>query len=80
MSNVSQFIYVGDLTEQEEKKTEGYKVTVESSLKNLARLNVESLKPNSDDVLNSQGVDLSASECRAIANMLITCALVLEAE
>ena len=80
MSNSTQFIYTGDLNEQEDKKLEGYKVTAESSLKGLARLNIECLKPNSDDTLNSQGVDLTASECRAIANMLITCAVVLESD
>ena len=78
MSMITQFIYVGDIQEQEEKKEAGYKVTAEDSMKNLARLNIECLKTNSDDVLNSQGVYLTASECRAVANMLNTCAIVLE--
>ncbi|HAS2609604.1 TPA: hypothetical protein P7L42_003364 [Vibrio cholerae] len=73
MSIISQFIYVGDLDAQEANNLEGYKVTAESSLKGHARL-------NSDDIINSQGVDLTASECRAIANMLISCAIVLESE
>ncbi|EGR0524968.1 TPA: hypothetical protein I6W77_003123 [Vibrio cholerae] len=80
MSIISQFIYVGDLDAQEANNLEGYKVTAESSLKGHARLNIEILKPNSDDIINSQGVDLTASECRAIANMLISCAIVLESE
>ncbi|WP_345860580.1 hypothetical protein [Shewanella algae] len=80
MSIISQFIYVGDLDEQETNNLAGYKVTAESSLKGLARLNIECLLPGGDDVYNSQGVDLTASECRAIANMLVSCAIVLEKE
>lgn len=77
---ISQFIYVGDITSQERNQEFGYKVTAEDSLKGLARLNIECLKPNSDDIENSQGVDLTATECRAIANMLINCALLIENE
>lgn len=47
-----------------------YKVTIETGLRGVGRLNVACLKPDSDDVCNSQGVDLTAAECRALAGML----------
>jgi hypothetical protein len=47
-----------------------FKVVVETGMKDLVRLNVARLRTGSDDYENSQGVDLTASECRALANML----------
>ncbi|MEZ8238601.1 MULTISPECIES: hypothetical protein [Vibrio] len=80
MTVISQFIHAGDVGAQETANANGYKVTAESSLKGYARLNIECLAPDSDEPVNSQGVDLTASECRAVAKMLEGCAIVLEAE
>lgn len=47
-----------------------YKVTIETGVRGVGRLNIACLKPDSDEVRNSQGVVLTAAECRALAKML----------
>lgn len=59
-------------TEDEDGHTFG--VTIETGTRRLARLNVACRKPASDEVLNSQGADLTAAECRALAKMLVATA------
>lgn len=55
-----------------------YKVTVGTGTKGLARLNVTSMKSGSDDEHNSQGADLTAAECRALAKMLLATAALID--
>lgn len=57
-----------------------YKITIETGMRGYGRLNVACLKPNSDATENSQGTDLSASECRALANMLLATASLLDGD
>lgn len=54
-----------------------YKVVIETDAAGLARLNAIAMKPNSDAIANSQGVDLTAAECRALAQMLLATAELL---
>lgn len=55
-----------------------FKVIIETGMAGLARLNVECLKPDSDEVLNSQGADLTVAECRALAKILNAMADLIE--
>lgn len=55
-----------------------FKVTIETGMHGLARLNVACLEPGSDDVHNSQGADLTAAECRSLARMLLATAELIE--
>lgn len=48
-----------------------YKVTIETGMRGLARLHVACMKPDNDEERNSQGVDLTAAECRSLAQMLL---------
>lgn len=57
-----------------------YKVVIETGMQGLARLNVACLKPDSDDEVNSQGADLTAAECRALAKMLNATADLIDAD
>ena len=54
------------------------KVTIETGERGFGRLNVACLKPETDDVENSQGADLTASECRTLAQMLLATACLIE--
>lgn len=47
-----------------------FNVVVETGMKDLVRLNVACLRTGRADYENSQGIDLTASECRSLANML----------
>lgn len=62
------------LTNCEHSNGSRYKVTIETGSAGLARLNTIALKPNSDTIANSQGIDLTAAECRALAQMLLATA------
>lgn len=53
-----------------EDKVYTYKATVENGLAGFIRLNVACEKLYNDDEISSQGIDLSPSECRALAKML----------
>jgi|APLak6261701877_1056259.scaffolds.fasta_scaffold00037_12 hypothetical protein len=65
----------------ENKDGHWFKVKIETGMGGLARLNVECLKPDSNDAFNSQGADLTAAECRSLAKMLLaTAELVDESE
>ncbi|WP_339863483.1 hypothetical protein [Paremcibacter congregatus] len=43
-------------------------------------MNVQVGELDNDETLNSQGIDLSPAECRAVANMLCTAATIREQE
>ena len=55
-----------------------YEVTIETGMRAFARLNVVCLKPDSDDIESGQGVDMSPTECRALAAMLTATAILVE--
>lgn len=64
-------IFVSELlTRHEHPDGHTYKLTLESGITGLSRLNIACLKPDSDEARNSQGVDLTAAECRALAKLL----------
>lgn len=66
------------IPEFEHPEGHSYKVTIETAMAGLGRLNVACMKPDSDAVHNSQGADLTAGECRALANMLNAAAALIE--
>jgi len=55
-----------------------YGVTIETGMQGLARLNIACRKPDCDEVLNSQGADMTSAECRALAKMLLATAELVE--
>ena len=55
------------------------KITIETGVRGLGRLNVASIKTDGDEVDSSQGADLTASECRALAQMLLATACLVDA-
>lgn len=57
-----------------------YRATIESGVAGLCRLNVDCCEINKDESKNSQGMDLTAAECRALAQMLMASASILDAE
>lgn len=57
-----------------------YRATVESGMAGVCRLNVECCKEDHDEPESSQGMDLSAAECRALAQMLLGAAAILDVE
>ena len=57
-----------------------FRVNVEIGMKGTVRMNVQVAEFDSDEALNSQGIDLSPAECRAVANMLCTAADIREQE
>lgn len=67
-------------TEIEHPDGYNYKITVEDSMKGLARINIQCLPQDSDNPVNSQGADLLPEECRALAHMLIALAELNEKE
>lgn len=60
--------------------TEGhdFKVTIETGVRGLARLNVACMPEGQDQPVNSQGIDLTPQECRALAKMLEAVAITAE--
>lgn len=64
--------------EYEHQDGYSYEVAIETGMRGLARLNVSCLKPDSDDVHNTQGADLTAAECRSLAQMLLATAELVE--
>lgn len=66
------------IAEAESQEGHTYEVTIETGLQGLGRLNVTCLKPESDEQENSQGVDLTSAECRALAKMLLATALLID--
>ncbi|TBR71227.1 MAG: hypothetical protein EPN72_15150 [Nevskiaceae bacterium] len=56
-----------------------FKVTIESGMRGVARLNVARMLADEDDPENSQGIDLTPNECRALAKMLEAVAISVEA-
>lgn len=66
------------MPDREHEDGYSFKVTIETSFRGFARLNVACLEPDSDDVHNSQGVDLTAAECRSLAKMLLATAELVE--
>lgn len=57
-----------------------YRVTVETGTSDLCRLNVAYYREDEDEAASSQGIDLTAAECKALAQMLLGAAAVLDAE
>ena len=57
-----------------------YRATVETGTAGLCRLNVACCRNDEDNAESSQGMDLTAAECRALAQMLLGVAIVLEAD
>ena len=66
------------MPELEHADGSSYRVSVETSMRGLAGLNVAGLKPESDEEANSQGADLTAAECRSLAQMLLAAAILVE--
>lgn len=65
-------------TELDGKDGAAYLVTIEGGIKGFSRLNVACFNPETDEDINSQGVDLTRKECLALANMLIANAQVMK--
>lgn len=57
-----------------------YHATVESGVEDLCRVNIACHNVDNDDTLSSQGMDLTAAECRAFAQMLLAAAAILDAD
>lgn len=57
-----------------------YRATVETGMAGLCRLNVECCPEDEDKAVSSQGMDLTAAECKALAQMLLSVAAILDAE
>lgn len=55
-----------------------FKVTTEAGTPGLARLNIACIEESTAKETNSQGVDLTPAECRALANMLLSAAELVE--
>ncbi len=62
------------IPEREHPDGFSFKVTIETGMRGLARLNVACINESSDQEHNSQGADLSPAECRALAHMLLSTA------
>ncbi len=58
------------LAAAEGSKGHTYKVTIETGMRGAGRLSIQCIKPNSNELENSQGIDLTAVECRSLAKML----------
>lgn len=56
-----------------------YRATVETGAGGLCRLVVARCREDEDRAENSQGMDLTAAECRALAQMLLGVAVLLDA-
>lgn len=65
-------------TELDSENGAAYLITAETSLKGSSRLNIECFNPETDETVNSQGVDLTRKECLALANILIANAQAME--
>lgn len=57
-----------------------YRATVETGTAGLCRLNVECCREDMDKAETSQGMDLTGAECKALAQMLLSVAAILDAE
>jgi len=57
-----------------------YRATLETGTVGVCRLNVEVCREDEDKAERSQGMDLTAAECRALAQMLLAGATVLDAQ
>jgi hypothetical protein len=57
-----------------------YRATVETGTEGLCRLNVECCPMGSDEAETSQGMDLTSAECKALAQMLLGVAVLLDAD
>ncbi|WP_223997734.1 hypothetical protein [Burkholderia gladioli] len=57
-----------------------YRATVETGTSGLCRLNVAYYREDEDETVSSQGMDLTAAECKALTQMLLGVAAALDAE
>lgn len=57
-----------------------FRATVETGMAGLCRLNVSRHREDQDKPEASQGMDLTAAECKALAQMLLGVAAILDAD
>lgn len=55
-----------------------FQVSIGKSFGGYVRMGVECFAPDSDETVNSQGIDLSPAECRSLAKMLEAAAIAAE--
>jgi len=66
----------------ETRHPDGYhfRATVETSAADLCRLNVSRHREDEDEAEAGQGMDITAAECKALAQMLLGVAAILDAD
>lgn len=68
------------IPEMEDPDGFSFKITIETGMLGLARINVACIDESTDEEENSQGADLSPAECRALAHMLLSTAELVSEE
>lgn len=68
------------IAELEHQDGSTYQVSLETGPWGYVRMGVKCLAPDSDEAVNSQGIDLSPAECRSLAKLLEALAATVETE